>query len=500
MSVDASRAAAVQREIGLRGGLHRFIRMAWHIVEPGREFVDNWHIGAIAEHLEAVTRGQIRNLVINVPPGCMKSLSCNVFWPVWDWIQDPGQRFIYASFDQRLVGQRDGGKCIELVNSSWFRDRWGDRVMISPDAAAGEFYTQAKGMRLATSPGGRVMGYHTNKFVNDDLVKPAAMTDEYLASLQDWRKSTAASRGLPGMSTVLIMQRLHENDPAGEALREGGWEHLMLPMRYEPERKCSTSIGFVDPRTVAGELLWPSYKDEAEITKTEKDMGSQVAAAQLQQRPAPPGGIVFQRSWFKFYKVAPDKFDASCLSFDFAFKDVARSDFVAMSAFGRKGSDFYLVDLHVERLDFPGSLALVKRKARRWPRFLAKLVEDKANGPAVISMLKKEIPGLIPVTPEGGKAARANAVAPLHEAGNVWYPHPDGAIVEPMRGETTTTTPFVWDGKPSNVDPHLDSMAGFPFMAHDDDVDAETQALLYLRNRANKFLEAMKALQRLGVG
>ncbi len=500
----------VQRAIGFKGGLHRFIRMAWHVVEPGIPFRDNWHIGAKCEHLEAVTSGQIKRLIMNEPPGCMKSLTCNVFWPVWDWIQDPGQRFIYASFDQRLVGQRDGGKVIELVQSPWFRARWGDRVKIATDAAAGEFYTQARGMRLATSPGGRLLGYHAHKIVNDDLVKPRAITDNYLAEIQDWRKSTQASRLLPGGAIVLIMQRLHMNDPAGHAIREveadgsPTWDHLMLPMRYVASRACSTSIGFKDPRTVEGELLWPSYKNEEEVATLEKEMGSTVASAQLQQNPTPAGGIVFSRSWFKFYKAAPAKFDATCMSFDFTFKDVSKRpggkiDFVGMGAYGRKGADYYLTDLHIERLDFPSSLSLVKNKAKRWPRIMAKLVEDKANGPAVMSMLSKEISGLIAVTPEGGKEARANAVAPAYEAGNVYYPDPDGAITDPATQNSPVKLPFFWDGRPCNVMPHVDSMSGFPFAEHDDDVDVETQALLYMRKKATRFVEAMKALQK-GMG
>lgn len=512
-STDAARTAdlvQVQRAIGFKGGLHRFIKMAWHIVEPGIPFVDNWHVAAIAEHLEAVTSGQIKRLVINIPPGCMKSLSCNVFWPVWDWIQDPGQRFIFASFDQRLVGQRDGGKVLDLIQSEWFRARWGDRVRVDTDAAAGEFYTQARGMRLSTSPGGRLLGYHAHKIVNDDLVKPKAITDNYLAELQDWRKSTQASRLLPAGAIVLIMQRLHMNDPAGHALREveedgsRTWEHLMLPMQYEVSRACATSIGFRDPRTEEGELLWPDYKDLSEVNLLKKEMGSTVASAQLQQNPTPAGGIVFQLPWFKYYKVAPAKFDATCLSFDFTFKEISKTpggkiDFVGAGAYGRVGADYYLTDLHIERRDFPGSMALVKAKTRRWPRIMSKLVEGKANGPGIIAMLRKEISGLIEIEPEGGKSARANAVAPLYEAGNVWYPDPEGAITDPATQTELQRLPFIWDGRPCNVDPHVTSMTGFPFAEHDDDVDVETQALLYMRKKATRFVEAMKALQKAGV-
>ncbi len=495
---------AIQREIGLRGGLHRFVRMAWHVVEPSRPFADNWHIGAKCEHLEALYRGQIRKLMINEPPGCMKSLLCDVFLDAWLWIQDPGYKLISAAYDARLVGKRDGGKVLDLVRSQWFRARWGDRVMVPTDAAVGEIETSAKGFRYATSVRGPLTGRHANGLKIDDPHKAQELTDNALDAAEDWYRGAFSSRKLPGAWELIIMQRLHEKDLAGRLLREGGWEHLMLPMRYEPHRKCSTSIGFSDPRTEPGELLWPSYKTPEDVAELEKAMGSQVASAQLAQKPTAAGGVIFLRPWFQFYTVAPGRFDGSCHSFDFTFKDASKRaggkiDFVGAGVYGRKGADFYLLDLHLERLDFPSSLALVKKQARKWPQVNAKLIEGKANGPAIISMAKKELSGLIEVEPLGGKEARANAVAPLYEAGNVYYPHPDGAITNPATQREPTKLPFVWDGRPAGVDAHLDSMTGFPFAEHDDDVDVETQALMYLRNKATRFLEAMKALQREGV-
>jgi predicted phage terminase large subunit-like protein len=494
--VNDPRLVDAQRQLGLRGGLHRYARMAWPTVEPNREFVDNWHIGAVCAHLEAVYRGQIKRLVINVPPGCMKSLTVSVLFPTWVWIQDPGYRMIYASYDSGLVGKRDGGKVLDIVRSPWYRQRWGDRVMVSDDAAAGDFQTTARGSRFATSIGGAMIGRHANFIGIDDPNKAQDLTEVALDNVADWRKGTQASRLLPGGAVVLMMQRLHENDLAGHALREGGWEHLCLPMRFESSRRCTTSIGFVDPRKEDGELLWPTYKSDEEVSQQERDMGSQVTSAQLQQRPAPAGGVVFMRPWFRYYKIAPERYDALCMSFDLAFKGAQTSDFVAAGVYGRKGADFYLLYLHVEKLDFPATLALIKSLARKWPKVSTKLVEDKANGPAVIDMLRKDVPGLIPVTPEGGKEARANAVSPLYEAGNVWYPDPSGAVIRPEEGHVETKTPIVWAGRPASIDLHVDSMAGFPFGTHDDDVDCETQALLHLRSRASRWLEAMQTLQK----
>lgn len=499
----AADLVAVQRALGLKGGLHRFVRMAWHVVEPVNSFSDNWHIGAVAEHCEALYRGQIRKLCINEPPGCMKSLLVDVFFPVWCWVQNPGYKLIAAAYDARLVGKRDGGKIIDLIQSPWFRARWGDRVMIPSDSSAGDIETSAKGFRFATSVRGPLTGRHANGITIDDPHKAQELTDNALDGAEEWYRSAASSRKLPGAWEALIMQRLHEKDLAGRVLKDRGWEHLMLPMRFDPVRACSTSIGFKDPRTESGELLWPSFKTETDVAELETTMGSQVASAQLQQKPAAAGGIIFLRPWFKqLYRVAPERFDGACLSLDCTFREKSRAksghgkiDYVGLGAYGRKGADFYLLDLHVERLDFPGTMKLVERKTRAWPKILAKLVEDKANGPAIVSMLKNKIPGLIERTPEGGKEARANAVAPLYEAGNVWYPDPEGAITDVTRQNEPTKLPFFFDGRPAGTDWHIDNMTGFPFGEHDDDVDVETQALIYLRSKATRFLEAMKSIK-----
>lgn len=485
-------AAAIDREIGLRGSFYDFVKMVWPLVEHGRVFVDNWHIEAICAHLEAVYRGEVKRLVINVPPGSMKSLLTSVMWPVWCWIQDPGWRFILGSFDESLVGRRDGGKVIDIIRSKWFSTRWGDRVMIKgKDPSIGEFYTTKGGMRFATSVGGKVLGRHAHVFIVDDPTKPQTMTDATLADARRWKQETASSRMLPGGAYVLIMQRLHSNDLAGAAEEENEsedgtkYDFLRLPMRFEAESRCTTSIGFTDPRTQEGELLWPAYKDEAEVTQQEKDMGgkeSATVAAQLQQRPAPAKGLIFQKDWWKYYTELPTSFDFVIDSWDCAFKDTDGSDFVAGQRWGMKGSSFYLFPFRVKkRLSFVKTCAAVKalRERTDLPKALGILIEEKANGAAVINALQKEVPGLIPILPEGGKVARANAITPLYEAGNVF--HPDKTIA-----------PWIED--------HEASLLKFPKGKNDDDVDAETQALNYLSSKASKFSAAMDRLAKDGFG
>lgn len=477
---DLPELVQIERELGLRGSLRDFVRMAWHLVEPGVPFVDGWHIGAMSEHLEAVRLGQIRDLVVTVPPGCMKSLTTSVFWPTHSWILDPGLRFMVASFDASLT-VRDARRSLEIMESKWFRDRWGDRFSIPSDPAAGDFTNSAAGFRFSTSVGGKATGRHADAHIYDDPLKPLDVNEHTLAECWRWATETMGSRFRDQMTgrRVCIMQRLHELDLAGRFASELGFEVLRLPMRFE-EKACShTSIGG-DTRTEEGALLWPERFPEAAVAKIERNLGTaRAVAAQLQQRPAPAEGAIFKKEHIQRYKVCPARFDRVVQSWDLAFKDGAKNDYVAGQVWGRVGPNYYLLAYVLKRLDFPATLEEVKKVTKAWPRALTKLVEDKANGPAVIAMLKKTISGFVPVTPEGGKVARANAVAPLFEGHNVFVP--DVSI----EGSE-------W------VDAFVENLCGFPFVAHDDDVDCCTQALNYLSQNTSAFGAAMKKLREKG--
>lgn len=284
---------------------------------------------------------------------------------------------------------------------------------------------------------------------------------------------------------MLMMQRLHENDLAGLAEAEGGWDFLRLPMRYEEELHCSTSIGFEDPRPESGEeLLWPAYKDEAEVKQIEKDMGGKdgtTVAAQLQQRPAPAKGIIFNKEKFQYWTKAtlPETFDFVVDSWDCTFKGTDASDYVVGQKWGMKGSKMYLLAIRRGRWSFTQTLAQVEelRVDPELPKAHAILVEDKANGSAVIDMFTSKVPGFVPIEPEGGKIVRANAVTPLFEAGNVHHPHPD---IHP------------W------IVAHETELLKFPKGKNDDSVDCATQALNYLRSKAGYFSAAMDVLQKEG--
>lgn len=454
--------------------LHTFVRLAWPQVEPARSFQDNWHIGAICEHLEAVTRGEVTRLVINVPPGSMKSLSACVFWPAWVWTFRPETKWIYASYSDSL-SVRDNLRTRRLVESDWYQNRWGDVFRPNPDEwRATKFSNDRGGMRMATSVAGTVTGEHADVQVVDDPLKPrevtgaGAVSRAALNECWEWWRTTMATRLVePSRSArVIIMQRLHEDDLAGHVLREGGYEHLCLPMEYETASACRTSVvvqdtgaTFADPRCEEGELLWPDRFSAEAVASRKRELGSMGWAAQDQQRPAPAEGAVFKAEWLRYYRALPPGPGRVIQSWDCTFKGTDTSDWVVGQVWKVIGGGYYLVDQVRARMGFSETLAAVRSLSALHPNATRKLVEDKANGPAVIDMLRKDVPGLVAVNPQGGKEARANAVAPLWESGNVYLPDPS---IAPW------VTGFV------------DELLAFPSGRHDDQVDAMTQALLQL--------------------
>jgi predicted phage terminase large subunit-like protein len=475
-------ADEIDRELGARS-LAEFVRLAWAVVEPSTPFVDGWHIGAIVEYLEAIARGQIRNLLINVPPRHMKSLLVSVFWPAWEWLLHPERRWLYSSYGAQL-SIRDSLKCRRLIESPWYQRLWGHSFALTSDQnTKGRFDNNRSGYRLATSVGGAATGEGGDRIVCDDPHNvQEAESDSVRKGTLDWFDVVMSTRvnDPKTAAKVVVMQRCHQRDLSGHLLEQGGWELLCLPAEYEGPTRA-TSIGWSDPREQPGELLWPERFGPQEIASLKGSLGSYAAAGQLQQRPSPAGGGIFKRHWFRYFQPrdanlppvivrlldgthrsidaieAPRLVDEQIQSWDCSFKDLDTSDYVVGQVWARLGAIFLLGDQIRARMDCPATVKAVRDLTEKWPGTVAKLIEDKANGSAVIQMLQHEIPGILPVNPSGGKVARAQAISPLVEAGNVYLPHPDYA-------------PWVND--------FIEECAQFPNGAHDDQVDAMTQALL----------------------
>lgn len=416
----------LDREIAKRS-FAEFCKMAWHVLEPATPLKWGWCLDAICEHLQAVHDGEIKRLLMNVPPGCMKSLTTGVFFPAWEWGAGgrPDLRFLTTAHKETLA-IRDNMKCRRLIQSEWFQKRW-PITLTGDQNAKTKFENTETGFResmafrsLTGSRGDRII-------IDDPLSVDDAFSEAALdATEQTFLEAVPSRINNEDSAIIVIMQRLHERDTSGIILSHDlGYTHLMLPMRFEPERRCVTSIGFSDPRTTPGELLFPERFSEAQVSDLEKTMGSYATAGQFQQRPVPRGGGLFKSEWIQHWDKLPERFDSAVISWDMTFKDSDTSDFVVGQVWGKKDGCFYLVDQFRGRWDFVKTLEMFVAAAKKYPRVTRKLVEDKANGSAIISTLKRKVSGIIPITPKESKEARASAVTTLWEARNVFLPPPD---------------------------------------------------------------------------
>lgn len=480
---------------GGRLGLSGFVVRAWHVVEPSTAFVPGWHVDLICDHLEAVMRGELHNLLINIPPGYSKSLLVSVLWPAWSWTFRPGTKWIYGSYADTL-SLRDAGKMRLLLESDWYQERWGHLWKPARVWGTEEFANDAGGFRFSTSVGGGTTGRHGEILVFDDPIKPrdvmggAGATRTVLTKCVDWWQGTMASRLLearPGQphAKVGIMQRLHEADLAGHCLNEvedSGrkvYHHVYLPQHFRPERRCVTKWGR-DPREKEGELLCPGRFDEAGVKERARAMGGQaIVAAQEEQTPNPAGGGTFKQEWFsKRWRNLPDG-GRWFQSWDCSFKEIDTSDFVAGGVWYQKGASLYLVDQVHARLSFGDTCRAIAAKCARWPLSAGDvLVEDKANGSAVISVMRNVVTGLNPVEPYGGKEARAQATAPTWEAGNVYLPANGAFVPHNVAGRRQANPEDDTHVDTSWVDAYIQEHLAFPVGVKDDWVDMTSQAIM----------------------
>ncbi len=492
------------RELALRCSrdLRVFIREAWPILEPGTPYAHTWMVDALCEHLEAASRREIRRLIINIPPRTLKSTAVSKMWPAWSWLTNPALRWMFVSYSDDLStdhsvdcrtliesvgGRQSGGTLLERIGYRGVLKLLG-RVW---ELKAGEnlktrYTNSAGGRRLASSVGAKVTGFGGDIIVADDPhnAMEAHSDVQRLGVLKWWDEAIASRMNQPKTDVrVVVMQRLHDRDLTGHLIaKEAGYTHLCLPMEFEPSHPF---VWPKDPRTEPGELLWPERFDAAVVDQLHVDLGSSAYAGQYQQRPAPEGGGLFKRGWFT-RRWRPDEllrlhlgFDRVIASWDMAFKDTKGSDYVVGQLWGFHGADCYLLAQVRARLDFPATLHAFEALhgfAPHGPMAVAKLVEDKANGTAVIATLRRKVPAVIAIEPQGGKYVRASAVAPRAEAGNVILPAADTipcpAFYVDEAGERHELTP-------TTVQDWIHEHASFPAGANDDQVDAFSPALTW---------------------
>jgi len=443
--------------------LSDFVRLSWPVIEPHTRYLHNWHIDCICEHLQAVDSGEITRLLVNIPPRYMKSTLISVDWPVWSWINDPGSRWLFASYSGALSMYHSIQRRT-IIQSMWYQDRWASRYQLTTDQnVKTEYQNDRRGHMIASGLGGTVTGKGGNRVVVDDPHNPeTAHSDaERVTALRvfDQTISTRLDDKRTG-AIVVVMQRLHERDLAGHILSEiGGYQHVCLPAVADARTVVHFPVTGREVVREDGDLLWPGREGPEEIETARRQLGTYGFTGQYQQQPSPPGGGIFKRTWWQYWRVLPTRFDRWYQSWDCTFKDADDTDYVVGQVWGVLGGDRYLIDQVRARMNFVDTRIAIRAFASKWPLSRGYLIEGKANGPAVIASLRHEIAGLVEIEPEGGKVARARAIEPQVEAGNVYIPDPSVA-------------PWVSD--------FLEETASFPMGAHDDQVDAMTQLLNYV--------------------
>lgn len=467
--------------------LVEFVRQAWHVLEPATEYIHGWHVDVICEHLKAVTDGQIKNLIINVPPGMMKSLLVSVMWPAWDWIAHPHRRFLTAAYAQTL-STRDALKTRRLIESQWYQERWGDRFRLSTDQNQKTRYENNKaGFRVALSVGGAVTGERGDVRILDDPqnadgIKSESQresTIEWISTVWPTRKMSKSSR------EVVIMQRLHERDVTGYLLAEKlGYEHLVFPMRFEGV-PCATVLGKADQRTEPGELLCPDRYDEAEVADLEKRLGSD-APGQLQQRPTSAEGGIFKKDWWSI-EAGRNRYDlgdsairnkaiARWLTFDTAFKDKAHNDPSAACVW-ELWPDYRLAvrSMWQERIQAALLPGKIEQMAKRWNfdgKLRAVVIEDKGSGTTAIQTLRMSAPAwlaemITEFQPHGTKEYRARLAS-------VWCERDCVQLPWPSEENSNWYNDF--------LDTEQGQLWMFPNAAHDDMVDVFTSGIIFLEH------------------
>ncbi|MEQ4489684.1 MAG: phage terminase large subunit [Dehalococcoides mccartyi] len=415
--------------------------------------------------------GEIKRLMVFMPPQNGKSELVSRRLPA----------FILGQFpDDSIIATSYGADLASMMNRDVQRIIDGDQYpVLFPDTklfgenvrtvSQGAYLRNSdifevvghKGYYKSAGIGGSITGIGCIWGIIDDPIKNRAEAESitYRNSIWDWYTSTFQTRLRKDARILLTMTRWHEDDLAGRLLKLASsdpaaeqWTVVCFPAIADGQ------LMDCDPRK-AGEPLWPERYSLETLLKTKATAGGYGWESLYQQRPSSPSGNILSRSWWKYYRQPPSKFDSVIQSWDCSFKDSAGTDYVVGQVWGRAGADKYLLDQVRARMDFPASIASILALSAKWPKASAKLIEDKANGPAIISTLKHRIAGLIPIEPAGGKIVRAQAASPDIEAGNVYLPE-----------NTSWVSDFV------------EECANFPNGAHDDQVDAMSQAINYLNN------------------
>jgi len=467
------RAADLCRFYGtyLASDFARFVENGWHVLHPTVPMTWSWHYDYLCELLTLVKRGELTRLLVNIPPRTAKSSIVSVLFPIWLWTSEPEHNFLIASHTLDLSVEHSIERR-RVLQSDWFRRHWGHKFQLAHDRnQAAQFTNTCLGSMIATSVGANILGRGGDTLIVDDpLTAPQALSATQRNAGNEWFDNTFCTRlnNPASGSIIVVMQRLHEVDVTGYLLttQPGRWMHVKIPLEAEEDETWKFPLSGQVITRKAGEVLLPerftrSVVEEHRARRLE-------FAAQFQQRPAPLEGNLIKRSDICYYggtdprtgvadEPLPTTFDKKIISVDCSFKNSPTSDYVAIVVIGVKGRKRFIINVVNMQLDATATEQEIRRQRDLYSYIQAILVEDAANGPAIIQRLKSNVPGVVAIKPQGGKLARVHAAAPEWHARD-WYVSRNSAWTEPF----------------------IEQLTIFPSGRHDDMVDAMSQAAAWL--------------------
>ncbi|MBR2141495.1 MAG: phage terminase large subunit [Rickettsiales bacterium] len=440
--------------------LSYFTQRSFHIVNCGCEYLHNWHIDAITTTLEEIYNGNIKRLIINMPPRYLKSMCVSVAFPAWILGKNPEKRIIVASYSEKLT-IKHSTDCRIIMESEWFKNIFTDCILSKSQNEKYKFSTTKNGYRFATSIGGTLTGEGGDILIVDDPHNPQqVLNHKYRQKVLDWYSNTFSSRlnDKKNGAIIIVMQRLHQDDLSGYLLNKDGdgWFHLNLPIIFEDG--CDIKVGNFHKHINKGELLFEKREGFKEIEKIKKDMGIYTFNAQYQQKPMLLDYGIFKQQWLKYFN-DDVTFENIYLSFDTAIKTGINNDPTVCTVWGIYNNKYYLVDLYRDWLEYPE----LKRKSleliNRW-KPMAVLIEDKASGQSLIQDLKKEQYNIIAIKVTKDKITRFASVTPIFESERIL-----------IRENANWLFDLEYE------------LISFPVGKHDDQVDSISQFLNWIENR-----------------
>jgi len=416
-----------------------FARSAWPVIEPGTDLIWNWHLDVICDHLQAVHEKRIKRLAITIAPGHAKSSFVSVLFPVWCWINDPYSRWLCASYSLDLA-IRDNKNRRDLIESTWFQERYGPLfVLSSSQNVKGFFENDKRGYMMATAVKASGTGHRADIAIIDDPNNAMAGLADIEATKEWWGKTWMSRlNDQENGPLIVIGQRLDERDLIGHILSLGGFEHVNLPEEYEPGRASTTSLGAYDIRTQEGELLWPEKFPREVLDKLKRELGPLHYSAQYQQSPIPAGGYIYRekdRRWFTIDQATesylletprgrvtvPIKDCWYCAVIDLATSLKTSADFFLMETWAiTPYNDALLLHALHEHLDFPEQQKQIPLIFQRFMHSII-AVEQVGYQLAMIQYLVSIGLPIKPFKPQTDKIMRSTTGSILYSNGKAYH-------------------------------------------------------------------------------